>query len=193
MLRTCLNHQDVRDLHVLWARDQRIPTAVSRQRWAQQRGLAPSTVGGWFSRRRARQIRLEGDEAVLTGSYELNASSPSNVAPHEIPEKVLVRGSRARSRARTAERGGGADFGTGSDRTDPDQSSDDPPAVYHLGELNPEANLADAVETVITMDFNGEDMLPSSGLLCHGDCVLCVSGALRDILSETLDARCLCF
>src|ERR1700677_2857118 len=154
MLRTCLTHQDMLDLHVLWARDQRIPTAGSRQRWAQHRGLAPSTIGGWFSRRRARQIRLEGDEAVLTGSYELNPSSPSNVAPHEIPEKVQVRGSRTRSRVRTAEGGGGADFGTGSDRTDPDQSSDDPPAFYHLGELDQEANLADAAETVTVVDFS---------------------------------------
>jgi hypothetical protein len=184
MLRTCLNYQDVRDLHVLWARDQRIPTAGSRQRWAQHRGLASSTVGGWFSRRRARQMRLEGDEAVLTGSYELNLSSPSNVAPHEIPEKVQIRGSRARSRARTAERGG-ADFGIGSDRTDPDQSSDDP--AFYLGQA---ANLVDAAETVTIVGFVDEETLPSSSLLCRGDCLLCVSGALRDILSEILDARC---
>ena len=174
-LRTTLTHQDVLDLHVLWSRDQRIPTASSRQRWAQLRGLASATVGGWFNRRRARQLRLEGDEALLTGSYELNPGSPSNVAPHEIPEKVQVRGSRARCSARTEEslRGGDADFGTGSERTDPEQNSDDL------------TNLVDnAAET--TVGF-GEESFP---LPCRGDCVLCVSGAPRDTFYETLDVRC---
>ena len=108
-------------------------------------------------------MRLEGDEALLTGSYELNPGSPSNVAPHEIPEKVLVRGSRARSSARMEEslRGGVADFGTGSERTDPDPSSDD------------FAILVDIAETVGSGD---EESVP---LQCRGDCILCVvrSGA----------------
>jgi hypothetical protein len=171
VLRTRLTEDDLRDLHVIWGRNQRIPTPSSRQKWAQHRGLAPATVGGWFSRRRARHIRLAADDdaaaAVLTGggTYELNPSSPSNVSPHEIPEKVQVR----RSRARTER--GGANLGStaGSERTDP--SSDDP-AFYHLlGELD----LAHAAEVVASAE-------PSFELLCRGNCLLCLSGALRDPL-----------
>ncbi|KAF8261913.1 hypothetical protein EI94DRAFT_1809631 [Lactarius quietus] len=150
-LRTCLTEQDLRDLLVIWGRDQRIPTPSSRHKWAQHRGLAPSTVGGWFNRRRARHIRLQ-----------LNPSSPSNVAPHEIPEKVQVRGSRARARARASTERGATNLGSGSERTDPDQSSDDP-AFNHPDQ---EADMADASETAVIMDFSSE---PSTGLLCRGD------------------------
>ncbi|KAH8980388.1 hypothetical protein EDB86DRAFT_2980414 [Lactarius hatsudake] len=181
VLRTCLTEQDLRDLHVIWSRDQRIPTPGSRQKWAQHRGLAPATVGGWFSRRRARHIRLAGDEAALTGSYELNPSSPSNVTPHELPVKVQVRASRAYDRARTAR---GANFESGSERTDQDPSSDDT-TFYHPGRLDQEINLAAVAETVTVMDPSGGETLPFP---C--DCVLCVSGALRNIPSEILDARC---
>ena len=185
VLRTCLTEQDLRDLHVIWGRDQRIPTPGSRQKWSHHRGLAPATVGGWFTRRRARHIRQAGDEAGLAGSYELNPSSPSNVVPHEIPVKVQVRGSRARARARTER---GANFGSGSERTDPDQSSDDP-AFYHLGGLDQEVNLGHVAETVTITSFGSGEALPPPGPLCRGDCLLCQSGALRDILSKTLDTR----
>ena len=98
------------------------------------------------------------------GTYELNPSSPSNVAPHEIPEKVQVR----RYRART-ERGANLRSTTaGSERTDP--SSDDPPAFYHLvGGLDDDQglDLADAASC--------EETMPTSELLCRGDCRLCVS------------------
>ena len=147
VLRTRLTEQDQRDLRVIWSRDQRIPTPASRQKWAHYRGLAPTTVGRWFSRRR--------DEAAPTGSYELNPSSPSNV---KIPLKVC-----AYARARTTR---GANFGP----VDPEPSSDDT-LLCHRGRLDQEANLAAAAETVIS----GE--APRSP--CHGECVLCVSGALR--------------
>ncbi|KAI9431682.1 hypothetical protein BJY52DRAFT_1199538 [Lactarius psammicola] len=149
VLRTCLTEQDLRDLHVIWGRDQRIPTPGSRQKWAQHRGLAPATVGGWFSRRRARHIRVAGDEAALTGSYELNPSSPSNVAPYELPVKVQVRGSRTRTVQ-------GANFGSGSERTD--LSSDDT-MFYHPGRLDQEVNLAAAAETVTVVDSSGREAL----------------------------------
>ncbi|KAI9452002.1 hypothetical protein BJY52DRAFT_1418909 [Lactarius psammicola] len=157
VLRTCLTEQDLRDLHVIWGRDQRIPTPGSRQKWAQHRGLAPATVGGWFSRRRARHIRVTGDEAALTGSYELNPSSPSNVAPHELPVKVQVRGSRARTVQ-------GANFGSGSERTD--LSSDDT-MFYHPGRLDQEANLAAAAETVTVVDSSGRETLPLPRVPCE--------------------------
>ncbi|KAH9018148.1 hypothetical protein EDB85DRAFT_2279437 [Lactarius pseudohatsudake] len=161
MLRTCLTEQDLRDLHVIWSRDQRTPTPGSRQKWAQHRGLAPATVGGWFSRRRARHIRLAGDEAAPTGSYELNPSSPSNVTPHELPVKVQVRGSRACDRARTAR---GANFESGSERTEQDPSSDDT-TFYHPGRLDQEVNLAAVAETLTVMDSSGGEALPFPGLL----------------------------
>ncbi|KAI9436176.1 hypothetical protein H4582DRAFT_2078798 [Lactarius indigo] len=179
----CIGSLDLRDLHVIWNRDQRIPTPGSRQKWAQHRGLAPATVGGWFSRRRARHIRLAGDEAALTGSYELNPWSPSNVTLHELPVKVQVRGSRACTRAFTVR---GANFESGSERTDQDPSSDDT-AFCHPVRLDQEFNLAAVAETVTVMDSGGGEALPSPGLPC--ECVLCVSGALRNIPSEILDAR----
>ncbi|KAH8992230.1 hypothetical protein EDB92DRAFT_2103383 [Lactarius akahatsu] len=179
VLRACLTEQDLRDLHVIWSRDQRIPTPGSRQKWAQHRGLAPATVGGWFSRRRARHIRLAGDEAALTGSYELNPSSPSNVTPHELPVKVQVRGSRACDRARTAR---GANFESGSERTDQDPSSDDT-TFSHPGRLDQEVNLA-VTETVTVMDSSSGEALPFPGLLpCDCEYPLCDLG--REML--TLD------
>lgn len=178
VLRTRLTEQDQRDLRIIWNRDQRIPTPASRQKWAQHRGLAPTTVGRWFSRRRASHIPLAGDEAAQTGSYELNPRSPSNVAPHEIPVKAQVRGSRAYARARGVP---GSNFGPGSERTDP--SSDDI-VIYHPGRLDQGPNLAAATETVTVMNYTGLEA-PPPGRACA--CVLCVSGALG--IFETLDAR----
>ena len=174
MLRTRLTEQDLRDLRVIWSRDQRIPTPASRQKWAQHRGLAPTPVGRWFSRRRASHIPLAGDETALTGSYELNSSSPSNVAPDEIPVRVQVRGSRAYARARMVRTVRRANFGLGSERTDPDPSSDDT-ALYHPDQ---EANLVAAVTS--SMDCRGVEASPSpqAGPVCRCECVLCVSGAL---------------
>jgi hypothetical protein len=149
VLRTRLTEQDQRDLRVIWSRDQRIPTPASRQKWAHHRGLVPTTVGRWFSRRRARHVALTS-EATPMGSYDLNPSSPSRVAPH----------------------------GPGSERTDLDPSSDDS-VLYHPSRLDQEANLAAAMEKVTIMDCSGGEAPPSPGLSCHGECVLCVSGALR--------------
>ncbi|KAI0294257.1 hypothetical protein B0F90DRAFT_1586491, partial [Multifurca ochricompacta] len=51
-LRKRLSKDDLHDLLIIWGRDQRVPTLGSRRKWALQRGLALSTVSGWFYRRR---------------------------------------------------------------------------------------------------------------------------------------------
>ena len=199
-LRTRLTKKDLWDLHIVWNRDQRIPTLGSRQKWAHERGIMPSTVSGWFSRRRTRHIRLAGEGAALTGSYELNPGSPSNIAPHEMVVQRRVhdpRGSDARARTTR-----GAIFG--SERTESRLSSDD--TVFSLpgGLVLDQGGTLIAVEGAVTVGDNiagsssivsielnrelaltgtpmnrgGDWEAPTSPGPAPCDCVLCVSGAI---------------
>ncbi|KAH9840876.1 uncharacterized protein C8Q71DRAFT_846164 [Rhodofomes roseus] len=74
------------ELEGIWKEDSRIPTVESRRVWAEARNIEPRLVHNWFSKKRARTVRL--GVPVPAGTYELQnrvevelpATLPSNAA-----------------------------------------------------------------------------------------------------------------
>ena len=194
-LRKRLTKEDLHDLLIIWGRDQRVPSLTSRRKWALQRGLAPSTVSGWFYRRRTRHMRLVGSASALKDSYHLNPGSPSNATQYESSSKEQAHGARSPD--------------IGSNWADLGLNSDDTVDLSHLAATTEhvtrntspqleDGNMSFAIDlsrTFQTAPFLREpellsnrtgvdppdtERLLSPMLPC--ECVLCVSGALAMFL-----------
>ncbi|KAI0245865.1 hypothetical protein BJV78DRAFT_1259443 [Lactifluus subvellereus] len=198
-LRKRLTKEDLHDLLIIWGRDQRVPSLTSRRKWALHRGLAPSTVSGWFYRRRTRHIRLVGSAPALTDSYDLNPGSPSNATLYEISSKEQTHG------ARSPDIGSNwADLGLNSDDTvdlaaTTEHVTSNTPDQLEDGNMSFAIDLSGTFQTAPFLSFNGEpelfalsnrtgvdlpntERVLSPMLPC--ECVLCVSGALGMFLKS---------
>lgn len=67
----------LKELYVIWEKDNRVPTADSRREWAHARGVQPERVGQWFSNRKRKAMQA-GQSCEGTYSLDVNAPYTEN-------------------------------------------------------------------------------------------------------------------
>lgn len=67
----------LKELYVIWEKDNRVPTADSRREWAHARGVQPERVGQWFSNRKRKAMQA-GQSCEGTYSLDVNAPFTEN-------------------------------------------------------------------------------------------------------------------
>lgn len=98
-----LAHLD--ELAKIWDGDRRIPTIASRRAWALARGLKPSTVHSWWSRRK--QVARRARQRVPSGTYELPVGTPPVIKQEEPPAPVGLTEDRASTAMQEDDAGSG--------------------------------------------------------------------------------------
>lgn len=63
----------LKELYVIWEKDNRVPTADSRREWAHARGVQPERVGQWFSNRKRKAMQAGKS---CEGTYSLDVNAP---------------------------------------------------------------------------------------------------------------------